>query len=479
MIDRIYNSKMNIDLRYINAIYVILFIFYGINFYFNNLLGNHPLMEILIIMFPAGMVFNFFWKKTISNYKLVYIIQMFQLTGILMLNDWYYTSLETNTAFIYVPLILCIIFIDKKLFRFFAVLIVVYHSIEGIYHSLEIDRLLMMICSDIVFVIMLLYIFAKFNRSKIINNYHRNLLDASNKHINLVNNSLSKLLSALEFNPNSVVITDLEGNIEYVNRKFSDLTGYSYEEVIGQNASILSSGHHDDKFYDDMWKHINKGNTWIGEFINKKKDGSIYYESAKISPVYDDKNRLISFVSTKNDITYEKELTATLENFAKYDHLTGIYNRRIGYEMLTNLIDVSYKMSFPVTVVYIDLDGLKMVNDSFGHKQGDHMLKSTVDLLREYVRESDVFFRYGGDEFVLGFNNSSSEGVSKLMDVANKRLEEKFEMEDYSVRFSYGVYSYDGQEKSDVKFILDEADKRMYINKNNTKEIRFNNEQNN
>jgi diguanylate cyclase (GGDEF)-like protein len=107
------------------------------------------------------------------------------------------------------------------------------------------------------------------------------------------------------------------------------------------------------------------------------------------------------------------------------------------------------------------------------------MLKSTVDLLREYVRESDVFFRYGGDEFVLGFNNSSSEGVSKLMDVANKRLEEKFEMEDYSVRFSYGVYSYDGQEKSDVKFILDEADKRMYINKNNTKEIRFNNEQNN
>lgn len=476
MNDRINDNKKNIDLRYINAIYVILCAFYGINFYFNNLLGDHPLMEILLIMFPAGMALNFFWKKIIANQKIVYIIHMFQLTAILMVNDWYYTSLETNTAFIYVPLILCIIFIDKKLFRFFAATIVFYHGVEGIYHNFNIDRLLMMICSDIVFLIMLLYIFAKFNRSRIINNYHRNLLDASNKHISVVNNSLNKLLSALEFNPNSVLITDLEGNIEYVNRKFTDLTGYAYDEVIGRNASILSSGLHEDQFYNDMWSDINKGNTWVGEFINKKKDGSIYYESAKISPVYDHKNLLISFVSTKNDITYEKELTATLENFAKFDHLTGIYNRRIGYEMLTNLIDVSYKKTFPVTVVYIDLDGLKMVNDNFGHKQGDYMLKVTVDLLNEYVRDSDVFFRYGGDEFVMGFNNSTSEGVIKLMEVANQRLKDKFEKEEYAVRFSYGIYSYDGKEKGDIKFILDEADKRMYINKNKTKEIGFDNE---
>lgn len=474
--DKISSNKTNTDLRYINGIYVILFIFYGINFISGNYKINELFMKILIVLFPLGILLNSLWRRIVKNEISLYYVQMCQLTLVIIINDWFYAGLSTNSSFVYVPIILCIMFLDWKLFKCFVFLLFIYQIIESLYVGIKLDILLMTLSSDTVFVIILMYIFSKFNRSKNISNYHKSLLSKAIKKNSYFSSNMNKLLSALEYNPNSVVITDTKGNIEYINRKFTELTGYDYDEVVGMNASILSSGIHEKEFYKELWSTINNGETWTGEFINKKKDGDIYYESAKISPVYDDKNRLVSFVSTKNDITYEKELTETLENFAKYDHLTGIYNRRIGFEMLNNLIEMSYMRGFKVSVVYIDLDGLKIVNDKFGHTHGDSLLKGTVNVLNEFVRESDIFYRYGGDEFVIVFSNSSSESVIKLMEIANKKLEESFSTYGSPVRFSYGVYTYDGKDKLDAGYILDKADRKMYENKIKVKEIRDCNE---
>ncbi|MEF3255886.1 MAG: PAS domain S-box protein, partial [Deferribacterales bacterium] len=123
-----------------------------------------------------------------------------------------------------------------------------------------------------------------------------------------------KLFSDIVFqSPVSVMVTDIDGNILYVNPAFTDITGYSFDEVYGKNPRILSSGRHPKAFYDDLWNTINSGKVWKGEFINKRKDGSIYYESAIISPVKDEKGFIRNFMAIKDDVTVLKGLEDRLK----------------------------------------------------------------------------------------------------------------------------------------------------------------------
>lgn len=125
---------------------------------------------------------------------------------------------------------------------------------------------------------------------------------------------LKKLSRAVEQNPVSVVITDLKGTIEYVNPKFCDVTGYTVEEIIGQNPRILQSGQHTREFYKGLWKKISTGDVWEGEFVNKKKNGELYIEQAIIAPIHNDENKMSHFVASKNDITERKKIDEELKN---------------------------------------------------------------------------------------------------------------------------------------------------------------------
>lgn len=144
---------------------------------------------------------------------------------------------------------------------------------------------------------------------------------------------LIKLSQAVEQSPSCVVITDLNGDIEYVNRKFYDLTGYYYTEVIGENPRFLKSGAHDSQFYKHLWETISSGKIWSGEFHNKKKNGTIYLESATISPVFDEKGNIINYLALKEDITElknkESELIKSKKRYAfiteKVNDLIFIY----------------------------------------------------------------------------------------------------------------------------------------------------------
>ncbi len=124
---------------------------------------------------------------------------------------------------------------------------------------------------------------------------------------------INKLLLAIENSPATVVITDSSGNIEYVNPKFSRITGYSFEEAVGKNPSVLKSGTQGVEFYKELWETILSGKEWRGEFHNKRKDGSLYWEFASISSIKNKNNEITSFIAVKEDITQRKIIEENLK----------------------------------------------------------------------------------------------------------------------------------------------------------------------
>lgn len=122
----------------------------------------------------------------------------------------------------------------------------------------------------------------------------------------IIEENTLKLSKAIEQSPSSIIITDIDGNIEYVNPKFTQVTGYNYQEVIGQNPRILKSGTHDNRFYEEMWATILSGKDWRGEFHNRKKSGELYWEEAIISPLVNENGEITHFIAVKEDITEKK-----------------------------------------------------------------------------------------------------------------------------------------------------------------------------
>ena len=128
----------------------------------------------------------------------------------------------------------------------------------------------------------------------------------------LENDQLNRLLHAVEQSTSSIVITNLDGNLIYVNQQFLDITGYTEEEVIGHNPRILNSGYTKKEDYKAMWNTIKSGGTWRGEFLNRKKNGTTFWEDVTISPVKDDEGRIINFLAIKTDITKQKKTAEKL-----------------------------------------------------------------------------------------------------------------------------------------------------------------------
>lgn len=140
--------------------------------------------------------------------------------------------------------------------------------------------------------------------------------------------NILKLSTAVSQNPAAIVITDLKGNIEYVNQQFSVISGYTYEEAIGNNPRVLNSGYHSVEFFKDMWDTILSGKTWHGEIYNKRKDGSHFWESATIAPILNNKNEIINIVAIKQDINDRKLAEIELvESRKKLQELNDTKNR--------------------------------------------------------------------------------------------------------------------------------------------------------
>ena len=209
------------------------------------------------------------------------------------------------------------------------------------------------------------------------------------------------LSAAVEHSPASIVITSAAGVIEYVNQAFCRLTGYTAEEALGKNPRILKAGDQPAGFYQDLWDTVLRGEEWRGEFHNRRKDGSLFWESASISAIKDRKGAIKHFVAVKDDITERKQLRDQLEQMAQFDMLTGLPNRRMVLDRLAQMVALSSRGNQRFALLFVDLDGFKRINDTHGHEAGDRVLKTVAARLSACIRISDIAGRMGGDEFIV------------------------------------------------------------------------------
>ena len=199
---------------------------------------------------------------------------------------------------------------------------------------------------------------------------------------------------------NGVMITALDGSILAVNPAFTAITGYTELEVLGKNPRLLKSGRQGPEFYKAMWDTVRARGFWQGEAWNRRKDGTHFAEDITVTMVSDEHGDPSHYIAVFSDITSVSERRRWLEQRSYFDTVTGLPNRVLLMERLTKAIEESKSSGTTVAIAFIDLDGFKEVNDSFGHAVGDGILVHVAGNLSTALRKSDTLARLGGDEFV-------------------------------------------------------------------------------
>jgi diguanylate cyclase (GGDEF)-like protein/PAS domain S-box-containing protein len=207
--------------------------------------------------------------------------------------------------------------------------------------------------------------------------------------------------SVFEHTQESIVITDAHRRIVAVNQAFVQASGYSREEVLGQNPRLLNSGQQTPEFYCAMWDSIDNIGFWSGELWNRHKNGALYAALLNISAVRNGHAEVTHYVGLSSEITHIKQRHERMERIAHFDALTGIPNRVLLADRLTHAIAQARRNQELLAVCYLDLDGFKLVNDTFGHEVGDQVLIEVVRRINTTIRAADTVARLGGDEFVI------------------------------------------------------------------------------
>jgi len=239
---------------------------------------------------------------------------------------------------------------------------------------------------------------------------------ASIRHIVRAQQELRKLSRAVEQSPATIVITNLDGAIEYVNPRFIQTTGYTSAEALGQNPRILKAEHTSAQEYKLLWDTIRSGGEWRGEFQNKKKNGDLYWEAATIAPIWNERGEITHFLAVKEDITERKRtqqqllaLQDQLREQAIRDPLTHLFNRRYLTEMLPREIARAVRQNQPLALLMMDADHFKNINDTYGHAVGDETLQTLARLIVPQLRASDIVCRYGGEEILCVLSDTTQD----------------------------------------------------------------------
>lgn len=279
-------------------------------------------------------------------------------------------------------------------------------------------------------------------------------------------NELLKLSQAVEQSPSSIVIAGTDGEIEYVNAAFTAVTGYSKEEVIGKEFCSLQSDKIQSSPCDEMFKVLEEGEKWEGEFSNLRKDKTRYIEAIKASPIFQNDNKIAHYMIIKEDITAKKYSEERIHHLANFDALTGLANRFQLEQLANYAVNSAKRNSENFAILFLDLDHFKDINDTLGHSIGDALLIEMAKRFSSVVREVDTVARLGGDEFIFLLPRTDSNGVAIVADKLLEIIDKPFKMDNHEliVTASIGiaVYPDDGV---DQETLSKNADTAMYMAK--------------
>ncbi|MFC1769468.1 putative bifunctional diguanylate cyclase/phosphodiesterase [Nitrospirota bacterium] len=271
----------------------------------------------------------------------------------------------------------------------------------------------------------------------------------------------------LDSSSEAILITGMDGNIEYVNPAFESITGYGFEEVRGKSPGIMSSGIHNKDFYLGMWDTINTDGRWDGEIKDRRKNGEVFSKWLTITEVKDEQGKVIKHLGVFTDITTMKQTEEHLEHLAHYDTLTRLANRVLFHDRLAQAMLVAGRQHKKIALLFVDLDRFKYVNDTFGHAAGDSVLKRAANLIVQSVRKNDTVARIGGDEFAIilsDLDDSLYGGVvaQKIVDAFKKPFASKGIEIYLDVSIGIAVFPADGAK---MDMFVKHADMAMYAAK--------------
>ncbi len=282
-----------------------------------------------------------------------------------------------------------------------------------------------------------------------------------------VSSLLHRLSAAVQQSPVPMIITDASGTIEYVNPAFCTNSQYAASEVLGQKPRIVRGGGTAAEEYAQLWRTIRSGETWRGMFHNKRKDGSLHWEEAIITPLRDGEGNITQFVAFQQDISARKAAEERVDFLAHHDTLTGLPNRLLGKDRVEQAIAQAGRSQCKAALLFLDVDGFKKVNDAFGHGKGDALLKAVAERLKEAVRKTDSVARQSGDEFLIVLSNIRDNAAvtavtASIMDSMARPFTIDGQTLTISVSAGIAVYPDDGK---DIDSLFKKADIAMYAAK--------------
>jgi diguanylate cyclase (GGDEF)-like protein/PAS domain S-box-containing protein len=280
------------------------------------------------------------------------------------------------------------------------------------------------------------------------------------------------VLQALVENTNDVIMvldaTPLsEGGpkIVYVNPAFEKLMGYTAADVIGQNPKMLQGPGTDDKTRYKIRKAMREGASIRTQILNYDKAGNELWLDINMVPLFDESGTLVYYAAIERDLTEYKKLQAHLENMATIDSLTGLPNRQAFMQRANNEFNRARRYARPLTVVMIDIDHFKAINDQYGHAAGDDVLRQAANICQSRLRGSDFMGRVGGEEFVLLLPDTPPTNAYYVAERMRTHLcETPIELENgttLNITASFGVAPMN-EDESDFDSLLERADEAMY-----------------
>lgn len=259
-----------------------------------------------------------------------------------------------------------------------------------------------------------------------------------------------------------ILVTDADNRFVLVNRKFEDITGYAFEDVMGQDPAMLSSGKQNKAFYAEMWQSLAESGTWQGEIWNRKKDGTIYPEWLTINAVKSRDGEVLHYVGLMNDLSQQKATEQEINRLSFYDILTGLPNVSLFKNRLQQSIKTSSRESQKVALLIVDIARFKMVNDAVGYEYGDKLLKAVAHRLSQLLDTEDSVARLGADNFMILLEAiKGKDEVGTFADQLIEAFMAPFNIDDQDqvldIKIGIALSSLDGEEPLDLMKSADEA----------------------